>query len=1238
MSGESPLEAKANFLLGDDPARWRANIGLFQAVRYNGLYAGIDMKYGGTGRRLKSEFLLAPGADPDLIRVRYAGADDIALDGGSLVFRFQNGELREDSPEAYQVLSGRRVPVKCHYALHADGTVGFALGKYDTSLELIIDPVLSYSTYLGGSGFDAVTGLAVDSSGNAFVTGYTDSLDFPIAGAIQGATGGGVDAFVVKLNPAGNALLYATYIGGSGDDRARGLALDASGNVIITGSTTSQNFPRVAAYQTIFGGGRDAFVTKLNATGNLLVFSTYFGGSGYDSGNAIASDSSGSVYIAGDTYSTNLPVMGAMQSLNAGRQDGFAAKFSSAGALQYSTYLGGAGDDRGVAIAVDTAGAAYITGNTTSANFPVANAFQPANAGGQDAFVTKLNAAGTAIVYSTYLGGSGGIPGYPESGNGIGVDSAQSAYVTGVTHSANFPKLGALQTGHAGGGLDAFVCKFTPAGSALVYGTFLGGIGLDTATAIAIDSGGIAYVTGNTTSPDFPMINPLQSSKSGSVDSFVVAVDPAGASLLFSTFFGGNSSDGGTAIALNGSGKVWMAGQTTSTNFPVLGPVQATGFSEGNGFISSIAQVVTQKAAMTTPAPGSVLTGASVTFTWTNTGATQYALDVGTTVGGTNITTGSVGTATSKTVSGIPVDGSTIYVRLSTNIAGVWQFFDYTYTAVTSVTKATMTSPVPSTTLSGATITFTWTNTGASQYALDVGTSVGGTSITSGSVGAVTSKTVNGIPVDGSTIYVRLSTNIAGVWQFFDYTYTAFTTVTKATMTSPVPSTTLSGAAVTFTWTSTGASQYALDVGTAPGGTNITTGSVGTATSKAVSGIPVNGIPIYVRLSTNIAGIWQFFDYTYTAATVVTKAVMISPTPSSTLPGATVTFTWTNTGSSQYSVDIGTAFAGNNITTGSVGTATSKTVSGIPTNGGTIYVRLWTTINGVPQGNDYTYTAASQNSPKAVMISPVPSTTLTGSAIRFIWNSTSASDYWLEAGTSIGQTNLFTADQGLATSKTLTSLPLNGSTIYVRLWSYFSGGWQFNDYTYTASGAENPKAVITSPEPSSKLTGSTIRFIWNNSGTAAYRLDVGTTFGSGNILTGTSASLTSKTVSGLPLNGSTVYVRLWSLVSGVWQSNDYTYIAATVEDPKSYLLSPEPSSKLTGSTVAFTRSNTGAASYWLDVSLQQGTGDIFAGTFNASTTLSVSNIPSGSRTIYVRLWTQLNSGWQWIEYTFIGPN
>ena len=312
-------------------------------------------------------------------------------------------------------------------------------------------------------------------------------------------------------------------------------------------------------------------------------------------------------------------------------------------------------------------------------------------------------------------------------------------------------------------------------------------------------------------------------------------------------------------------------------------------------------------------------------------------------------------------------------------------------------------------------------------------------------------------------------------------------------------------------------------------------------------------------------------------------------------------------------------------------------MSGIPTTGGSIFVRLWSNINGAWQGNDYTYTAATLTSPKAVMSSPAPSSTLTGSAIRFTWAATTASAYWLDVGTASGQANLATGSVGTATAKTVSGIPLNGSTIYVMLWSFFGGAWQKNDYTYTAAAAENPKAVMTWPEPSSTLPGSTVRFTWNASGAANYRLDVGTALGQTNLFTGTLGAVASKTVTGLPLTGITLYARLWSFISGAWQFNDYTYTASTVDDTKAQMLNPEPSSTLSTTTVVFTRTGTGASNYWLDAGVQPATGDIFAGSFASGTTLSVPNIPRGSRTIYVRVWTFLAGAWVANEYTYIGP-
>ena len=584
---------------------------LVEHVIYRGLYRGIDMSFGGSGSLLKSEFLLQPGADAGLIRLKYSGAKSVSLDlDGSLVFELADGKLREAPPIVYQDIRGRRVPVAASYKLSGGGVAGFDIREYDPDFPLVIDPAISYSTYLGGSGIDGATSVAIDGSGSAYVVGYTESTDFPIAGALQGGNAGSVDAFVVKFSADGKSLVYATFIGGSGDDRAFGVAVDSTGSAMVTGWTSSTNFPKVNAAQTANGGGRDAFVLKLNPAGSVLVYSTFLGGTGADSGNAIATDSTGNAYVTGDTTSANFPVQSAVQATNRGRQEAFVAKINTAGAVQFATYLGGAGDDRGLGIAVDSANAIYVSGGTTSPDFPLANAFQATSGGGQDAFVAKLAANGASLAYSTYLGGSCGGPGQPEQANGIAVDAAGNAYVVGVTCSMNFPLVTPLQTGHGGGLLDAFVTKLNPAGSALVYSTYLGGLGLDTGTAIAVDSAGNAFVTGNTASSTFPLINALQSTKSGPYDAFVAEINPGGSALTLSTYLGGSGSDGGTGIKVDSAGGVLIVGQTTSTDFPLINAYQSFGLTEGNGFVTKLSVGGTPSSALT-PSSG---TGASQTF------------------------------------------------------------------------------------------------------------------------------------------------------------------------------------------------------------------------------------------------------------------------------------------------------------------------------------------------------------------------------------------------------------------------------------------------------------------------------------------------------------------------------------------------------------------------------------------------------------------------------------------------
>src|SRR5882724_5773859 len=341
LEASQPLGGRINFLLGQ-ASQWKTNLPAYGSLTYRGIFPGIDMVYSTSGNRFKSDFIVAPGADPSVIRLRYDGAGQARLEAdGVLVLEGAAGELRENAPTIYQELAGKRVKVEGSFRLLPDGTVGFRLGVFDPALPLIIDPVLSYSTYIGGSSMDTVTSLAVDNSGNAYLAGWTVSTDLPTVNPVRAQNGGGVDAFVAKLGPGGNTLIYCTYLGGRGDDRAFGIAVDPAGNAYVTGWTASPAFPTLTPAQSTIGGGKDAFVAKLNPAGNALIYSTFLGGAATDSGNAIAVDAAGNAYVAGGTYSFNFPTASAYQSTNHGQQNAFVAKLSPSGSLLYSTYLGG---------------------------------------------------------------------------------------------------------------------------------------------------------------------------------------------------------------------------------------------------------------------------------------------------------------------------------------------------------------------------------------------------------------------------------------------------------------------------------------------------------------------------------------------------------------------------------------------------------------------------------------------------------------------------------------------------------------------------------------------------------------------------------------------------------------------------------------------------------------------------------------------------------------------------------
>jgi hypothetical protein len=593
------LPGKTNYFIGNDPKKWRTNVPTYAKVKYQNVYSGVDLVFYGDQQQLEYDFIVSPGTDPGFITFGLKGAEKLSVDGeGNLVVEVAGGAAQFQKPVIYQEIRGVRQEIAGGYVLDAAHQVGFQVGTYDHSKPLVIDPVLAYSTYLGGSREDTGSFIAVDASGNAYVIGATTGA-FPVtAGAFQTTFGGGIyNVFVAKLNSTGTALVYSTYLGGSGYDVGGGIAVDLSGNAYVTGQTSSSNFPTTAgAFQTTFSASSSAFVAKLSSAGSSLLYSTYLGGSSFSiaGGNGIAIDSSGNAYVTGRTTGSFPTTAGAVQTTFGGgfNDDAFVAELNPTGtALIYSTYLGGSGSDVGNGIAVDSSGNAYVAGQT-SGGFPTtAGAFQTTFGGGSyDVFVAKLNSAGSALLYSSYLGGSG-----IDYGTGVALDSLGNAYVTGRT-TGSFPTTaGAFQPAFGGGTGDAFIFKLDTnlsGAASLVYSTYVGGSGDDTGQGIAVDSSGDAYVTGQTSSTNFPVTAlALQSNfGGGSSDAFVTELNSSGQLLVYSSYLGGSGYDFGFGLAVDSLGHyAYITGQT-SGNFPTTPGAFQTAYGGGSldAFVAKI--------------------------------------------------------------------------------------------------------------------------------------------------------------------------------------------------------------------------------------------------------------------------------------------------------------------------------------------------------------------------------------------------------------------------------------------------------------------------------------------------------------------------------------------------------------------------------------------------------------------------------------------------------------------------
>lgn len=607
LYGADPAASRVNFLTG---SRRETGIQPFQTIYYAGLYPGIQARFTGLGGHLKYEFITAAHASPSVIRLRYRGAHRINLEADdSLTVTSDAGTWREAPPYCYQVDAAGQLPVACRFVLHGPDTIGFSAAGADPSLPLWIDPVLSFSTLVGNAGNSTATAVATDVAGSAYIAGYTDGQNLGGVAPAR-ADSGGVEAAVLKISGVTQQIVYVTYLGGSGDDRAFGIQVDSAGNAYVTGWTTSGNFPTASASQGSKRGYKDAFVSKLNPSGSTLLFSTYFGGSGDDSGNAIALNAT-TVAIAGETQSADLTTMNPSQGTSGGRQDAFVVLFNISGALTGASHFGGSGDESGRAIAFLPDGSYVIGGNTDSPDLPLRSAFQSALRGSRDGFVAKFTGANRD--FSTYLGGSGGTPVFPESVEAIAADSAGNIYLGGLTPSADFPTANALYSAYGGGDADGFLAKLSPSGSQLLVSTFLGGRGRDAVSGLSVAPDGAVAVVGSTSSANLPVLQPLVAGYRGGIDAFVYRFESTLSTVTFGTYLGGAGADAASGVSCSPDGDYWVAGQSTSQDFPTASPAQQPTGSSLRFFISRLAFQQKVKPVSVTP---SEATGLAQTFTF----------------------------------------------------------------------------------------------------------------------------------------------------------------------------------------------------------------------------------------------------------------------------------------------------------------------------------------------------------------------------------------------------------------------------------------------------------------------------------------------------------------------------------------------------------------------------------------------------------------------------------------------
>ena len=979
-----------------------------------------------------------------------------------------------------------------------------------------------------------------------YTTGETCTVNVTFTPAYAGMRYGAVELLNAGGSSIATAHVYGTGQGpqvvfspatqstlGGGFGDTFGVAVDGSGNVYVADYSNSAVYEMPAGcatsscVTTLGGGFINPAGVAVDGSGNVYVANSDDGlvnemppgcassgcvttlGGGFHEAFGVAVDGSGTVYVA-DTYNN-------------------AVKEMPAGCASAScvTALGG-GFSGPSAVTVDASGNVYVADTFNNA-------------------VKEMPAGCASSSCVTTLGGGFSDP------FDVAVDASGNIYVADDGNEA---------------------VKEMPAGctSSSCVTTLLANLGGP--QSVALDGSGNVYVSDSrndavreiyrTTPPSLSFAATLVGSTSSDSPQTVAVENIGNLPLTFSIPTSGTNpsypanfpeNTGDANLCASGTPLVQGTSCYVSVSFMPTAQGANTGsvvLTDNNLNQTKATQSIalsgtgdTAPAVLISPAPSSTLTSSGVTFQWsTGSGVTQYVLGIGSTgVGSYNLFNSTPITAIQASVTGLPTNGTTLYVRLYSMINGAWQYNDYIYTAAPTPVPAVLTSPTPGSVLTSSSATFQWTaGTGATQYVLGIGsTGVGSYNLFNSTPITATQASVTGLPTNGETLYARIYSWINGAWQFNDYTYTAG--ATPAVLTSPNPGTALTSSSATFQWTAgTGVTQYVLGIGsTGVGSYDLFNSTPITAIQASVTGLPTNGETLYARLYSLINGAWQYHDYTYTAA--ATPAVLTSPTPGSALTSSSATFQWTaGSGVTQYVLGIGSMGVGSyDLFNSTPITATQASVTGLPTNGETLYARLYSLINGAWQYHDYTYTAAAT---PAVLTNPTPGSTLTSSSATFQWTTgTGVTQYVLGIGsTGVGSYDLFNSTPITATQASVTGLPTNGETLYARLYSLINGAWQYHDYTYTAAATP---AVLTSPTPGSTLTSSSATFQWTaGSGVTQYVLGIGSTgVGSYNLYNSTPITATQASVTGLPTNGETLYVRIYSLINGAWQFHDYTYTA-----------------------------------------------------------------------------------------------